>query len=396
MKIVQINTVYAKGSTGKIAGEIQEESIKRGHPNIVAYRYAEGENVPNTFCISTWIDCHIHNRISRYTHRSGFYSSYRTARFIRYLERIHPDIAHIHNLHGSYINIVKLFDYLRMNRIKTVWTFHDCWPFTGYCPYFEIAHCEQWHSNCENCCYETNIFNKCNAKKSLQAKKEMVNDVDLTVVVPSKWMESLVQDSFYSKFDVRVIPNGIDLSVFKPTQSDFRTKYGIGNRNIVLGVAFGWGERKGLDIFIELVKRLDQEEYQIILVGTDDTVDKQLPDNIISIHRTNNQSELAEIYTAADVFVNPTREEVLGMVNIEANACGTPVVTFNTGGSPECIDNTSGSVVEKDDIDAMESEIIRICDTKPYSSKACVERAKKFDKNARFQEYIDLYEELCQ
>ena len=130
------------------------------------------------------------------------------------------------------------------------------------------------------------------------------------------------------------------------------------------------------------------------MVGTDDKVDKQLPSNIVSIHRTQNQKQLAEIYTAADVFANPTREEVLGLVNVESLACGTPVVTFRTGGSPECIDTTCGSVVDCNDIDAMEFEIRRICEEKPYSFEACLARSKKFDMNDRFEEYVKLYEDL--
>lgn len=396
MKIVQINTVYEKGSTGKIVAGIQAESIRRGHQNIVAYRYSQGESADNVYYISTWLDCHIHNRIAKYTHRSGFYSFHKTAEFIKYLKKLQPDVVHIHNLHGSYINITKLFGFLRENRIKTVWTFHDCWPFTGYCPYFEISHCEQWHSGCGHCLYGTNMLNKKSAARNLQAKKGMIRAVDLTVVVPSKWMESLAKNSFYSKSDIRLITNGIDLSVFYPIQPDIRIKHGISQtKHILLGVATVWNERKGMDVFSELARRLDQSTFQVVLVGN--APQSFIDDNglIVFIDHVDDQCELAKFYSSATLFVNPTREETLGMVNVESLACGTPVVTFNTGGSPECIDSTSGSVVDKDDIDAMEREIIRICETKPYSAKACVRRAAAFDKNARFEEYIDLYEELA-
>ena len=159
-------------------------------------------------------------------------------------------------------------------------------------------------------------------------------------------------------------------------------------------MSFGWGRRKGLDVFIELAKRLDKEKYQIVLVGTDDKTDVQLPSNIISIHCTQNQQELAEIYSATDLFVNPTREENFPTVNIEAIACGTPVLTFRTGGSPEIIDDTCGSVVDCDDVDAMEQEIRRICTEHPYSEKSCLKRAQRYDKDKKFQEYTDLYNEL--
>jgi glycosyltransferase involved in cell wall biosynthesis len=223
-------------------------------------------------------------------------------------------------------------------------------------------------------------------------KKALFSGLDMTIVTPSQWLADLVKQSFLKDYPVKVIHNGIDLNVFRPTDGDFRQRYGIPeSKKILLGVAFGWGVRKGLDVFVELAKRLDPEQYRIVLVGTDDRTDAQLPKNIISIHRTNNQQELAQIYTAADLFVNPTREEVLGMVNLEAIACGTPVVTFRSGGSPECVDDTCGSVVDCDDFDGLEREIRRICAERPYSAENCLKRAVEFDANERFREYIRLY-----
>ena len=189
-----------------------------------------------------------------------------------------------------------------------------------------------------------------------------------------------------------MVHNGIDLSVFRPMENDFRKKYNIPeSAHILLGVSFGWGERKGLDVFLELANRLNPEQYRIVLVGTNDDVDKLLPERIISIHRTHNQQELAMLYSAADLFVNPTREENYPTVNMEALACGTPVLTFCTGGSPEIPDETCGSVVPCGDVDAMESEIIRICREMPFSEKACLERARGFNRNERFAEYVTLY-----
>lgn len=207
-------------------------------------------------------------------------------------------------------------------------------------------------------------------------------------------MADLVKVSFMKKYTVKVINNGIDLNVFCQYQSDIRLKYHLENKYVILGVAFGWGMRKGLDIFIELSRRLD-DRFKIMLVGTDDNIDKQLPKNIISIHRTNNQQELAKIYSAADLFVNPTREDTYPTVNMEAIACGTPVLTFRTGGSPEIPDNQTGCVVSVDDIDEMERQIIRICTENIYKRENCVNRAKFFDANLKFREYIDLYDKLA-
>jgi len=215
---------------------------------------------------------------------------------------------------------------------------------------------------------------------------------NMTIVTPSRWLAGLAKESFLGEYPIKTINNGIDLSVFKPTESDFRQKYGCKNKKVLLGVSFAWGVRKGLDVLIKLSERLDPDKYQIVLVGTDENVDKQLPDGIISIHSTHNQKELAEIYSAADLFVNPTREENYPTVNMESIACGTPVLTFRTGGSPEIVDERSGYVVDCDDIDDMEREIVRICEEMPYTLDTCLERAKSFDMHERFKEYVELYE----
>ena len=253
--------------------------------------------------------------------------------------------------------------------------------------------CDQWKRDGCKACPQKRHFSWFFDRSSylFAQKKALFVDLDLTVITPSQWLADEVSQSFLKDCRIKVIYNGIDLLVFYPQESDFRQKHGLENRFIVLGVAFDWSIRKGLDVFVELSKRLD-ERFQIVLVGTNDKVDKQLPDNILSIHRTQDQAELAAIYTAADVFVNPTREEVLGLTNIEANACGTPVITFNTGGSPECIDKYSGCVLEKGNIDMLESEIIRTCCRKGYFPEKCIDRAKAFDENKTFQEYIAEYE----
>jgi Glycosyltransferase len=224
-------------------------------------------------------------------------------------------------------------------------------------------------------------------------KKWFLGIKNMTLVAPSKWMENLIPQSFLKDYPVAQINNGIDIEVFYPTESDTRKKYKCKDKYIIIGVAFAWGERKGLDVFVELANRLD-EKFQIVLVGTSQDVDAILPKNIISIHRTLNQNELVEIYTAADLFVNPTREELFGLVNVEALACGTPVLTFRSGGSPEVIDETCGVVVDKNDIDAMEKEVKRICFEKPFSIEACRKRALMFNKNNEFHSYVDLFHNL--
>ena len=327
---------------------------------------------------------------------NGLLSIFGTKQLIKKLKMFSPDIIHLHNLHGFCLNIPMLFRYIKKNNIQVVWTLHDCWAFTGHCPYFSLTKCDKWKIKCHKCPsykeYPKSYFD--NSKKMYKLKQKWFTGIkNLTIITPSQWLADLVKQSFLKEYPVQVINNGIDLSIFQPIESDFRKKYCISNdKKILLGVAFGWGKRKGLDVFIELAKRLDQEKYQIVLVGTDDNTDKQLPPEIVSIHRTQNQRELAEIYTASDLFVNPTREEVLGLVNIESLACGTPVLTFKTGGSPECVDEICGAVVDCDDIDALEKEIIDICARNPFSRENCLKRAKSFDMYKRCEEYIKLYE----
>ena len=214
----------------------------------------------------------------------------------------------------------------------------------------------------------------------------------MTIVTPSKWLANLVKESYLGEYPVRVINNGIDLSIFKPTESDFRSKHGIGDKKMLLGVALGWGARKGLDVFIKLAEKLDAEKYQIVLVGTDESIDKMLPENIISIHRTQNQRELAEIYTAADVFVNPTREDNYPTVNMEAIACGTPVITFDTGGSTEILDESTGLVTKSNTTDGILECIRNLESSADKSKENCLVRAKNFDKESRFEEYVSLFE----
>ena len=391
MKVLQINSVCGKGSTGKICIGISEILNQNGIDNKIFYFSGNSDN-PLAERFSTDVYIRFQSLKSHALGNYGFNSRKSTYRLINAVKEYDPDIVHIHNIHGHDVDFEKLLVFLKSRNKKIVYTFHDCWAFTGYCPYFDLVKCEKWRSKCEKCPLKKDFsffFDK--SGKNFERKKKALSGLDMTIVTPSKWLAGLVGQSFLKDYPVEVINNGIDLSVFKPTKGDFRKRYDISDDNFVLlGVAFDWGIRKGLDVFIKLSKSLP-ENYRIVLVGTNKKIDKLLPKNIISIHRTHNQEELAEIYTAADLFVNPTREEVFGLVNVEALACGTPVLTFNTGGSPEIIDETCGSVVECDDVASLEKEIIKIQANRPFSEKACLSRAQAFDEKSRFQEYVSLY-----
>lgn len=395
MKILSINSV-PYGSTCNIMTGIA--AIARENNAVtVATGYSTHPvpfSVPH-IKIGGIIDKSVHMYLARFTGNNACFSVHNTKRFLKQIDQIRPDIIHLHNLHGWFINLPILFAYIKNHNIPVIWTLHDCWSFTGHCPHFTMVKCDRWKTGCYNCPQyreypESYVDNS--ASMYAQKKKWFTGVKNLTIVTPSHWLADLVKESYLKDYPVKVIHNGIDLDVFKPTPSNFRQKNGIDDgKHIILGVAFGWGKRKGLDVFVELSERLDSEEYQIVLVGTDDNVDKQLPSNIISIHRTQDQKELAEIYTAADVFVNPTREENYPTVNMEALACGTPVITFKTGGSPEIINDSCGISVDCDDVAMLEKKIRQVCVRKIFDANSCLNRASDFDRNNRLKEYVDLY-----
>lgn len=400
MRIVQING-GAKGSTGKIMMGIAEVARAQGHEVMCASPITTTNRDAGEDCgyyrIGTFNSRRVNVALARITGFNGCFAWFETYKLLKKIDEFKPDIIHLHNLHDSYINLPMLFSYIKKHNVPTVWTLHDCWSFTGQCPHFTIVKCDKWKGGCHNCPqykeYPASLYD--NTKKMWQLKKKWFTGVkNMTIVTPSEWLAGLARESYLKQYPIEVINNGIDLNVFKPTHSNFREQYGIpGDKYIVLGVSFAWGYRKGLDCFVEMAEKIG-ERYQIVLVGTDDEIDKNLPQNIISIHRTQNQKELAEIYSAADVFAMPTREENYPTVNMEAIACGTPVVTFDTGGSPEMLDEKVDRVVPVDDVNKMMSEIRKICENMKLSSEAFRSKAKEYIMEDRFLEYIDLYKSM--
>ena len=390
MKVAQINNLCGRGSTGKIVVQIGSLADKANIDNKIFF-FSQQSKLNKSIKITNRFYILFQAFKSRVLGNYGFNSLYITKKLIKYLEKYNPDIVHIHNIHAHNVNLEYFFNYLKLKRKKVIYTFHDCWAFTGYCPHFMMEKCNKWKSSCNNCSLRKEFswfFDK--SSKNFERKKRLMNALEMTIVTPSNWMADLVKESFLKEHPVIVINNGIDLNVFKPTESQFRKTYNLEGKYVLLGVADSWGPRKGLDVFIELSEKLSKK-YKIVLVGTNKQIDKKLPNNIISIHKTQNQLELAKIYTAADLFLNPTREDNFPTVNMESLACGTPVLTFKTGGSPEMLNESCGSVVDCDDVGSFKNEVIRICETIPFSKKDCLKRAKSFDMNDRLREYIDLY-----
>ena len=396
-KIVEINGINY-GSTGNTAINIATEAKKQGYDMYLFFRNSrvgKSRLKENQELIGNWLDKVISERLCYITGLNGYFNIINTHSLLKRLDQIKPDLIHLHSLCDSFVNIEMLFKYIIKNDIPVIWTLHDSWPFTGRCAQ---NRCTKWQEGCGNCphkdYYPGTLFID-NSKKVLEKRAKLYNQLNnLTIVTPSKWLGSLVSKSlFKNKYPVKVINNGINLNVFKPTESSFREKHNLQDKYIVLALAYYWDHSKGLDIIIELSKRLPSN-YQIVLVGTNDELDKILPSNIISIHRTNTQEELVEIYSASDVFINPTRDENYPTVNMEAIACGIPVITFDTGGSAEIISDNTGSSIKMNDTDGMEKEIIRVCETKPYSKEDCLKRSKSFDMQDKYKEYVQLYKQL--
>ena len=348
MKIVQINS-FSNGSTGKIMMSIHKELLNQGHDSYVVWgRGRKGENEHEIF-LNDKIGVYRHALSSRLTGKTGFYSKKSTKKLLKKLDEIKPDVVHLHNIHGYYINIEMLFNYLKKNNIRVIWTLHDCWAFTGQCPHFTAAKCDKWKTECKKCpmIHEYPRAFKDNSNWNYKKKKELFNGLNMTIVTPSKWLANLVKESYLKDYQVKVINNGVDTNIFKPTPSDFRKKYNLEDKKIILGVASVWTEKKGFNDFIELAKLLD-DNYRIVLVGVNKKQMKKLPNNIIGITRTENQKELAGLYSTADVFFNPSIEESFGLTTIESMYCNTPVIVRNSTALPEIIATENGIILDTD------------------------------------------------
>lgn len=387
MKVLQINVVCGIRSTGRICTDIAEMLTKDGHECKIAYGR---ETVPEKYQpyavrIGTDWDTKLHGLKARLFDGAGFGSKGTTRRFIDWVKVYDPDVIHLHNIHGYYINIEILFEYLKTCGKPVIWTLHDCWAFTGHCTYFDYVGCDKWKTECGHCPQKGEypksvVLDRSN--RNYQKKRELFTEMpNMTLVTPSRWLAGLVRQSFLNQYPVEVIPNGIDTSIFKPTESNLRQQYELENKKIILGVASIWDKRKGLNDFIELSKMLDHT-YQIIIVGLTKKQIQRMPANILCIERTNSPAELAAWYTAADVFVNPTYEDNYPTTNLEAQSCGTPVITYNTGGSPESV-NQQGRIVETGNIQQL-CNVLSSYQKHPFHASACMGKTN-------YIPYLNLY-----
>ena len=397
--LLQINSVVNYGSTGRIAEGIGISAIKNGWESYIAFGRKTGLSSSKVIKIGSAADMLLHGFVTRIFDRHGFASINPTRQLIRKIEEIKPDIIQLHNLHGYYINIKLLFNYLSIREIPLVWTLHDCWAITGHCANFESINCMRWTNECHNCPQKHSYpASYCldQSKLNFSDKKELFTSLKkLTIVSVSNWLSHILQKSYLSKYPIEIINNGIDTDIFKPMQvSELITKFDLDKKFIILGVANDWNSKKGFYDFIELGKKLDSD-YQIIMVGLTSYQKRQIPKNIIGIARTDSTQSLAEFYSLADVFLNPTYEESFSTTNLEAAACGTPIVTYDTGGSTESILEETGIVTKKGDITGLIDAVKTVRERgKSYYSQKCYEHIRlNYDKNDRFN-IIKLYSKI--
>lgn len=402
MRVLHVNSVVNTGSTGRIVEQIGKVLLDHGNESIIAYGREVGscKSASRLLKIGNKSNVLWHGINTVLKDNHGFAKDWSTKKFIREIDEINPDVVALYNLHGYYINIELLFQYLQRKKIPVVWTLFDCWAFTGHCSYFDNIGCEKWKTQCFECPkydkYPKSLID--NSKFNYYNKKKVFNSLEkLQFVTHSLWLSNLVADSFLGNYKINVIPSAVDTEVFKPKDSDLVKKHGIQGKKVILGCANVWNDRKGFKDFLALAKYC-KANMVIVLIGVSNVQLKMLPSNIIGIPKTESIEELAMWYSLASVFVNPTYMDNFPTTNIEALACGTPVITYDTGGSPESIDSSTGCVVRVGDIDGIWESIEELnCIDQMELSRACRERAlNNYNKQTRFLEYIQVFEKSIQ
>ena len=398
-KILQINVTLNSGSTGRIAENLGLLVIEGGGVSYIAYGRKRTKSSSLPVKIGSFLSVGIHGLLTRFCDMHGLGSRIATIRLVKEIKRINPDLIHLHNIHGYYINIKVLFRFLKQYDRPVLWTLHDCWSFTGHCTYFSHIDCLKWQTGCYKCPlirdYPASLgFDR--SIKNFKLKKQLTLSLNkLTIVTVSDWLRSLTEKSFLNHLDRFVIHNGVDLDIFRPYEIDVKKKYGITTDKYILGVANKWSKRKGLHDILELRKILDPD-IKIVLVGGRLSPNINIPGKIKCFNKTEDIQMLAELYSGAEVFINPSSMESFGLTTVEAMACGTPVIVYNSTASPEIVNPSVGIVVEKHDIKGFHAAIMRVLsDGKQKYTKECRSFVEQyFDKNKQNIKYINLYKRI--
>lgn len=397
MRILQVNTAFVPGGTARVVNSITLELISVGDECLIVASRGQMASMEHSMRIGGRLTTYWNALMARCFDNDGFVSKSTTRKLISIICSYSPDIIHLHNLHGYYINIRMLFDFLKTAGIPVVWTLHDCWAFTGHCSYFTNAKCSKWKDgSCDRSCELKRDYPACyllgRQAKNLRLKREIFLGVNnLTIVTPSRWLAACVSESFLKEYPINIVYNGVDTNVFKPVRNTIRKQFKIGNKTLLLGVAMQWTRRKNLNSFIELARKLSNK-YVIMLVGVNELWRKELPKNIICVPAIVRPALMAQFYSAADILLNLSTSETFGLVSVEALACGTPVIIYNNTASPEIIDESCGYIVnESDGIDAV-ADIVRSKTWRGISAKSCIARASKFTVERQLEQYRNLYQ----
>ncbi|MDR2491512.1 MAG: glycosyltransferase [Spirochaetaceae bacterium] len=401
--LLQINSVINAGSTGRIAEGIGRSALNVGWESYIAFGRNEQQSKSRKIKIGNKFDVYVHGINTRLFDRHCLCSAAATKKLIMHIKTIKPDIIHLHNIHGYFLNMPILFDFLAEFDAPVVWTLHDCWPFTGHCAYFDYVGCTQWRTGCFKCpqknTYPASVLLSRAHKNYMYKKQSILSVKKLTLVPVSNWLAGLCAESFLKGIPLQVIHNGIDTEVFNAeyisNKKTVLSRYNIKTDFLILGAAFVWSKRKGLGDFIKLAAVLPKDAH-IMLVGLSKKQIARLPPNRTGITRVNGAGEMAHLYTCADVYINPTWEDNFPTTNLEALSCGTPVITYNTGGSIESITPETGFIVAQGDIRGLAAALEKIkLKTKHSYSKLCRNHAVNFfTQKERFLEYINLYNNL--
>lgn len=397
--LLQISIEANVFSIGRIEQHIGDLVLDKGWESYLTYSRGYQPGRSTAIKIGGAPEIYWHVVMTRLFDRHGLHSKNATKVLIKKIQEINPDIIHLHQIHGYYLNIILLFEFLSEYGKPVVWTFHDCWAFTGHCAHFQKVGCEKWKNQCESCplisAYPKSLFDR--SKKNYNLKKRLFTSVaDLHIVTVSKWLEGLAKESFFKQCSIQTIYNGVDICVFRPCDTmHLRKKLGLEGMHVLVAAATTWSVNKGYNDYIELAGLLDKN-IVLILVGLEGELSSSLPSNIIARPRTNSAMELAEYYSMADIVMNLSYAETFGLTTAEGMACGTPGIVYNATASPELIIPKTGLVVEKGDIKAVYSAVCEILNQgKEYYSEACREYAQTcFDKNIQYTKYVRLYEEL--
>ncbi len=392
-KIVHINT-FPNKATGSIMFSVHNElqKLDKWDSYVVWGRGRTPKDKVHEYNMQCGWEIMMHGVLSRIFDNTGFNSDYATERLLQKMEYLMPDIIQLHNLHGYYINVKMLFEWIKHRNIPVVWTLHDCWAFTGHCAYFDYANCNCWKNGCHDCVQKKSypaslVFD--NSKLNWLRKKELFNYKQLHLVTPSIWLHDLVKESFLKKLPCSVINNGIDTDVFKPSSINCH----IGGKFKILGVASEWTPRKGLHDFIQLYRMLNHEQIEMTIVGLTSQQIEALPEGIRGMTRTDNIEQLVSLYQEADMFFNPTYEDNYPTTNLEALACGTPVCTYRTGGSIESVNEGNGFVVEKNELGGVKKIIEERLHSRKMGLHLDIDR-KRISKEYMAEQYIKLYNDI--